>query len=159
MDFYGFYTGQMFDAYEFLGAHPVLGGTVFRTFAPGAAGVDLLLNGQPRPMQKMGDGNFYELTVPDAPPDTPYEYRIYTRDGGYTDHCDPYGFGMELRPAHRSIVRDLNEYTITDSRWMRSRSDRRSDGRAHPKRLHPGDPGTVGARRADRDGLRQAAAQ
>ena len=126
MDFYGFYTGQMFDAYEFLGAHPVLGGTVFRTFAPGAVGIDLLLNGQNRPMQKIGDGNFYELTVPDAPPGTPYEYRIYTRDGGYTDHCDPYGFGMELRPAHRSVVRDLNEYTFTDSRWMRSRNDRRS---------------------------------
>ena len=82
MDFYGFYTGQMFDAYEFLGAHPVLGGTVFRTFAPGAVGIDLLLDGQNRPMQKIGDGNFYELTVPDAPPGTPYEYRIYTRDGG-----------------------------------------------------------------------------
>ena len=127
MDFYGFYTGQLFDAYEFLGAHPGVEGTVFRTFAPGAAGIDLLLDGQPRPMHKMGDGNFYELTVPDAPPGTPYEYRIHTRDGQFTDHCDPYGFGMDLRPAHRSIVRDLGEYTFRDAHWMRTRTDRRNE--------------------------------
>ncbi|MBM6717300.1 1,4-alpha-glucan branching protein GlgB [Gemmiger formicilis] len=126
MDFYGFYTGQIFDAHEFLGAHLQPGGTVFRTFAPGATAVELLLDGQPRPMQKMADGNFYELTVPDAPPGTPYEYRIHTRNGGWTDHCDPYGFGMELRPAHRSVVRDLGAYTFTDARWMRTRTDRRT---------------------------------
>ena len=33
MDFYGFYTGKIFDAYEFLGAHPDKDGTTFRTFA------------------------------------------------------------------------------------------------------------------------------
>ena len=27
MDFYGFYTGKIFDAYEFLGAHPDKDGT------------------------------------------------------------------------------------------------------------------------------------
>ena len=35
MDFYGFYTGQEFEAYKYLGAHPEMDGqTVFRTFAP-----------------------------------------------------------------------------------------------------------------------------
>ena len=127
MDFYGFYTGQMFDAYEFLGAHPGTGGTVFRTFAPGAVAIDLLLNGQPLPMHKIGDGNFYELTVPEAGPGTPYEYRIHTRDGGFTDHCDPYGFGMELRADHRAGVRDLSEYTLGGAPWMRSRRGRRKN--------------------------------
>ena len=37
MDFYGFYTGKIFDAYEFLGAHPDKDGTTFRTFAPAAS--------------------------------------------------------------------------------------------------------------------------
>ena len=43
MDFYGFYTGKIFDAYRFLGAHTEPGGGVtFRTFAPGAAKISLI---------------------------------------------------------------------------------------------------------------------
>ena len=38
MDFYGFYTGQIFDAHAYLGAHPGPGGTTFRVFAPAAKG-------------------------------------------------------------------------------------------------------------------------
>ena len=46
MDFYGFYTGQEFEAYKYLGAHYTKERTTFRTFAPSAAGVELVLNGQ-----------------------------------------------------------------------------------------------------------------
>lgn len=42
MDFYGFYTGKVFDAYRFLGAHPEAKGVTFRTFAPGAARISLI---------------------------------------------------------------------------------------------------------------------
>ncbi len=42
MDFYGFYTGKIFDAYRFLGAHPEAEGVTFRTFAPGAARIALI---------------------------------------------------------------------------------------------------------------------
>ena len=52
-----------------------------------------------------------------------YEYRIYTQNGSYTDHCDPYGFGMELRPNHASIVRDMKKYTFHDEEWMEKRTD------------------------------------
>ena len=117
MDFYGFYTGQIFDAHAYLGAHPGPGGTTFRVFAPAANGVGLLLGDGPareeRTMQRIYDGNFYELTVPEAGPGTLYEYRVYTA-AGPVDHCDPYGFGMELRPAHKSVVRDLAAYTFRD---------------------------------------------
>ena len=34
MDFYGFYTGKIFDAYQYLGAHTEKHGVTFRTFAP-----------------------------------------------------------------------------------------------------------------------------
>ena len=37
MDFYGFYTGQEFEAYKYLGAHYTKERTTFRTFAPSAA--------------------------------------------------------------------------------------------------------------------------
>ena len=130
MDFYGFYTGQIFDAHAYLGAHPGPGGTTFRVFAPAANGVGLLLGDGPareeRPMQRIYDGNFYELTVPEAGPGTLYEYRVYTA-AGPVDHCDPYGFGMELRPAHKSVVRDLAAYTFRDDAWMRRRTARHGE--------------------------------
>ena len=53
MDFYGFYTGKIFDAYEYLGAHKTDGGIVFRTFAPQAHRVELLLNDRVIPMNKI----------------------------------------------------------------------------------------------------------
>ena len=119
MDFYGFYTGRIFDAHEYLGAHPGPGGTTFRVFAPSARAVELLALDRVLPMQKIYDGNFYELTLPEAGPGTVYAYRVHPRQGDPMDHCDPYGFGMELRPDHRSVVRDLDEYTFGDDAWRR----------------------------------------
>ena len=119
MDFYGFYTGRIFDAHEYLGAHPGPGGTTFRVFAPSARAVELLALDRVLPMQKIYDGNFYELTLPEAGPGTVYAYRVHPRQGDPVDHCDPYGFGMELRPDHRSVVRDLDEYTFGDDAWRR----------------------------------------
>ncbi len=122
MDFYSFYTGQCFDAYEWLGAHVVSNGVVFRTFAPNAEKVCLLINDQELPMNKVHDGNFYELTIPQATAGDLYEYRIYTKDHSYRDHCDPFGFGMELRPAHRSVVRNIKEYCFSDKNWISRRT-------------------------------------
>ena len=42
MDYYGFYTGKIFDAYEYLGAHPDETGTVFCTFAPAASSIQVI---------------------------------------------------------------------------------------------------------------------
>ena len=64
MDMYGFYMGQVFDAYEYLGGHFNANETVFRTFAPNARGVVLLHEGQEIPMRSVYDGNFYEAAVP-----------------------------------------------------------------------------------------------
>lgn len=125
MDMYGFYTGQILDAYTYLGAHVTAAGTVFRTFAPNAQRVGLLLAGEEFSMQPVYNGSFYELTVPDAKAGDVYEYRIYTRNGGYSDHCDPYGFGMELRPGHKSVVVDLGEYSFSDDPWMKQRTGQR----------------------------------
>lgn len=124
MDFYNFYTGHEFEADQWLGAHITEGGTVFRTFAPSAAGVCLLLQGKEYPMHKVHDGNFYEIFLPGTAAGALYEYRIYQSDGQVRDHCDPFGFGMELRPAHKSVVRDLDAYQFSDHSWMQQRTDR-----------------------------------
>ena len=42
MDFYNFYTGKEFEAYQYLGAHVWDGGTTFRTFAPAARHVAVI---------------------------------------------------------------------------------------------------------------------
>lgn len=137
MDYYSFYTGQSFNAHEYLGAHKTEQGVVFRTFAPGARGVGLLHGGRETPMRQVHDGNFYEVIVPDARPGDVYEYRIYTQGGAAVDHCDPYGFAMELRPAHRSIVYDPSAYTFGDSEWM-ARRDAQAQGPLNIYEMHLG---------------------
>lgn len=126
MDLYSFYMGQCFDAYQYFGAHWDGRATTFRTFAPEAEKITLIgefSNWKELPMRKVSDGNIYELWVEEAKPDMMYKYKIYGKDGSVIDHCDPYGFGMELRPNAASYVRDLSEYTFSDSQWMRKRTD------------------------------------
>ncbi len=122
MDMYEFYTEQTFDAHKYLGAHVTEQGVVFRTFAPNAAGVGLLLQDKEIPMRRIYDGNFYEATAAAKVGDL-YEYRIYFHGGGWQDHCDPYGFQMELRPAHKSVVCDLSAYHFQDHIWIKKRTN------------------------------------
>ena len=124
MDFYGFYTGQIFDAYEWLGAHYTPEKTTFRTFAPSAHRIELVLEDRVLPMNKVYNGQFYEVVVEKLAPGARYEYRIYS-NMGCIDHCDPYGYAMELRPAHRSIVTDTSSFRFTDSEWLKKRCDMR----------------------------------
>ncbi len=127
MDFYGFYTGKIFDAYEFLGAHTESRGVTFRTFAPAARAISLIgecSNWEELPMHRAYDGNFWELYVENAWPDMMYKYRIYDRSGTGTDHCDPYGYGMELRPQNASLVRRMGTYSFADEAWMKKRTRR-----------------------------------
>ncbi len=128
MDKYGFYTGKIFDAYEYLGCHLTGQGAVFRTFAPAAQRIALIgeFNGWTETeMHKIQDGHFWECEVDGAKAGMMYKYRIYKRDGSCMDHCDPYGFGMELRPQSASYIRDLAAYQFHDEAWMKSRTDRK----------------------------------
>ena len=61
MDFYGFYTGKIFDAYQYLGAHTEKTGVTFRTFAPSASRIAVIgefNDWQESEMNKVYDGNF-----------------------------------------------------------------------------------------------------
>ncbi len=126
MDYYGFYTGKIFDAYAYLGAHVSDNGVTFRTFAPNASHVALIgecTQWQEQPMERVYDRHFWECTIPDAAPGTLYKYRIYHQDGSFMDHCDPYGFGMESQPGSCSVIRNLSGYRFQDEDWMLRRSD------------------------------------
>ncbi|MGN1089942.1 MAG: alpha-amylase family glycosyl hydrolase, partial [Huintestinicola sp.] len=122
MEMHDFYMGNVFDAYDFFGAHTNESGTVFRTFAPSAYRVTIIgeWNGwNEEDMQK--NGQVYIYYSKDAMKGQMYKYVIYSQ-AGRVEHCDPYGFAMELRPAFASIITDLMEYRFTDSRWMRDRT-------------------------------------
>ena len=60
-----------------------------------------------------GRSGFWEVSVPGTQAGQLYKYRIYAADGSVTEHCDPYGFAMELRPACCSIVTNPGEYRFT----------------------------------------------
>ena len=113
MDFYGFYTGQEFEAYTYLGAHLEEHGAVFRTFAPNALKISVIgefNHWQETPMEKIYDGNFWECYIENVGQGMKYKYRIYKQDGNFTDHCDPYAFYSDLRPETASIIYGLSNF-------------------------------------------------
>lgn len=134
MDIYEFYSGRSFDAYRELGAHvkkevtgkkTVVSGVEFVTYAPNALGVNVIgefNDWNETVMERCYDGSFFKVFVPEARPSMMYKYKIYHRDGSSMEHCDPYGFGMELRPAFASIIRDMDTYRFHDAKWMKNRS-------------------------------------
>ncbi len=125
MDFYGFYTGEEFQAYKFLGAHFENGKTVFRTFAPNAEKISVIgefSDWKEIPMSKVYDGNFWVCVVENTQPLQMYKYRVYKKNGTVTDHCDPYGFYAELRPNNASKI-FTSSYQFNDKKWLAKRSD------------------------------------
>ena len=134
MDIYEFYSGRSFDAYRELGAHvkkevtgkkTIVSGVEFVTYAPNALGVNVIgefNDWNETVMERCYDGSFFKVFVPEARPGMMYKYKIYHRDGSSMEHCDPYGFGMELRPAFASIIRDMDTYRFHDAKWMKNRS-------------------------------------
>src|SRR5699024_12429030 len=53
-----------------------------------------------------GRSGFWEGRVTGAAAGQFYKYRIYAANGTVTEHCDPYGFAMELRPGCCSVLTD-----------------------------------------------------
>ncbi len=126
MDIYGFYKGKIFDAHQYLGVHPAQEGYSFRVYAPHAARITLVgefNDWQDWELYQSENHHFWEVTVPQAKEGQRYLYRIWHNDGSYTEHCDPYGFGMDLRPAFCSIIRNLSDYEFHDQSWMHQRTD------------------------------------
>ena len=125
MNIQDFYDGKAFNAYEYFGAHVEGNEVVFRTYAPNAVKVSVIgeFNGwQGEEMQQQGKSGIYSFRSKAARVGMMYKYCIHTQDGRFVDHCDPYGFGMELRPKSASYIVELSEYRFTDDEWMEKRS-------------------------------------
>lgn len=118
-----FCCGKVFDCYNFFGAHRENNDFVFRTFAPDAEKIAVIgsFNGwNEEDMQRDGLVWTYRSSI--AHFGDMYKYVIYSKDGLRREHCDPYGFGMELRPEFASYIVDLEEYRFTDEKWMKNRT-------------------------------------
>lgn len=137
VDLRAFYDGRDFEAWRWMGARLSGDGADFRVCSPAASAVGVLVVGREVPMTRCLNGCFYEAHVPGVREGDAYEYRVRRPDGSHRDHCDPYGFGMELRPAHRSVVRDLSGHVWGDAGWMAARSPA-PDGPLSIYELHAG---------------------
>ncbi|MBR6384771.1 MAG: 1,4-alpha-glucan branching protein GlgB [Ruminococcus sp.] len=120
-----FYNGDEFEAYNYFGAHITDKGILFRTYAPNAEKVSVVgdfSKCEDIPMKRINDGRFFEILCPNAKEGMRYKYRIYSNEEDFIDHCDPYGFSMEVRPGTCSVIRNLN-YKFTDNKWLENRTD------------------------------------
>ena len=147
MNLRDFSSGDCFDVYKWLGAQFDGFGTTFRVYAPNAEGVSVIgdFNGwQDWYLNRTGDGKFWEIRITDARPGQMYKYKIY-HGGNCVEHCDPVGFGMELRPKFASIIRDMR-FDFDDLDWMEKRHTWHGDAlniyEVHlgSWRTDPGDP-------------------
>lgn len=123
MNLHDFCCGKVFDCYNFFGAHKEGNEIIFRTYAPDAERITVIgsFNGwNEGDMYK--DGMVWTYRNSNAKFGDMYKYVIYSKDGLRREHCDPYGFGMELRPDFASYIVDLDEYRFTDESWMKSRT-------------------------------------
>lgn len=124
MDLQKFYIGEAFDAYEYFGAHLTNDGVIFRTYAPNAKHISIIgefNHWQEQAMQQINLSGVWVYISKTAKINQMYKYVIYGQNGR-VEHCDPYGFQMELRPRSCSIIQDLTKYQFKDQKWMKKRT-------------------------------------
>ena len=134
-----FFDGKVFDAYRWFGAHLEGDTAVFRTFAPNAARITVTgaCNGwNETELTQDGRSGFWEgrCTARQRASST---NTASTPDGTVTEHCDPYGRAMELRPGCCSILTAPEGYAFSDEDWMQARTAA-PDAPLNIYELHPG---------------------
>ena len=123
-----FFSGDCFDAYHVLGAHPWQGdrgeeGWRFAVWAPGATAVEVCGGfdgwGAGVSLQKADTGVWSGFVAGLCEGDL-YKYRIHGADGSVAMRADPYAFASEVRPANASRLTKL-DFAFDDSAWMERR--------------------------------------
>ncbi len=124
-----FHHGENFKTYELMGAHPATlnrkRGFVFRVWAPRAESVSIVgefnsWNENSHVMERMIDGETFELFIPDLKQFDSYKYCIKTKDGRTLYKADPYAFHAEtpdVDVSNASKLYDLNGYKWTDKAY------------------------------------------
>ncbi len=114
-----FHQGENFRLYETYGAHPLtqngVRGYVFRVWAPRAVKVCVMgefndWSESSHPMQKMIDGQSWELFIPNAKQYDAYKYAITTQDGRVLHKADPLAFHAETPGTSSSNASKLYDF-------------------------------------------------
>lgn len=124
-----FFTGECFDAYRYLGAHPHTSpdgqsGWLFRVWAPGAVRIHVCggFDGWgPGVEMQREDTGIWCAFIPGLAEGELYKYRILGKDGQTVMRADPYAFRTELRPGTASRLAKL-DFAFDDSAWMELRN-------------------------------------
>ncbi|MCA8997193.1 MAG: 1,4-alpha-glucan branching protein GlgB [Planctomycetaceae bacterium] len=125
-------SGMNCNAYEWLGAHPVIEGDAvvgirFAVWAPNAKEVCIVCD-----RNHWKHGEFYLNSsnegvwtgvVPYLEVGHAYKYSIRFPNGEVVEKADPYGFYAELPPRTASIVFDIEGYHWNDGDWMTRRGE------------------------------------
>ena len=123
-----FFSGDCFDAYRILGAHPCTDpngaeGWRFAVWAPGATAVEVCggFDGWERgvPMEK-ADTGVWSAFIPGLAEGDLYKYRVHGADSSTVMRSDPYAFATELRPGTASKLTKL-DFAFDDTAWMERR--------------------------------------
>ena len=130
---YLFHHGENFKAYETFGSHPVSykgkRGYVFRVWAPRAESVSVIgeFNGwnvSANPMERLIDGETFEVFIPGLKEFDAYKYCIQTKDGRILYKADPYAFHAETpgtESSNASKLYRLNGYKWGDKAYLDKR--------------------------------------
>ena len=132
LDSMAFYGGNLYDAYEYFGAHPAVrdrkNGWLFRVWAPNAQSVSVVGDfcnwDQNAHRMWRNDKNMWEIFIPGLAEYDAYKYAVTGPKGEVTLKADPYGFHSETRPNTASKLYDITGYQWHDKKWMEHRKDR-----------------------------------
>ncbi len=126
-----YHHGKNDRIYEIFGAHPhkLNGqeGYIFRVWAPRAESVSVVgdfngWNDTADMMERMVDGECFELFIPNLKQYDVYKYCVTAKDGRKFLKADPVGFHCETPPQTASKLYDLNGYEWQDSDYFAKRT-------------------------------------
>ena len=128
-----FSSGQHWDLYRILGAHPQthdgVSGYRFAVWAPNAREVCLATEGNnwrwgELPLYPVGSSGIWAAFVPGIRKGNLYKFGIKQAGGAIVYKTDPMALFAELRPGNAAVAWDLDNYTWNDDAWIRQRAER-----------------------------------
>lgn len=129
-----FKAGKHYRLYEKFGAHPMeiegIKGVYFSVWAPSANKVSVVgdfnyWNDHQHQLNVRWDGSgIWEGFIPDAEEGIRYKFKIKSQNHIETEKADPYAFFCETPPNTASIVKNIEDYSWKDSKWMSYRKDK-----------------------------------
>ncbi|MFP4662202.1 MAG: 1,4-alpha-glucan branching protein GlgB [Halanaerobiales bacterium] len=129
---YLFHQGNLYYAYQMLGAHIVEingeKGVRFAVWAPNAKNISVVgdfnnWDGRKNRMQKINDEGIWVTFIPGLEEGSIYKYEILNAFGHLILKSDPYAFYSELRPRTASRVYSLHNYSWGDDKWQGKRAE------------------------------------